>query len=61
MLHSTHVNHVSVSPTNGIGLTQGHRKTLTKVWLNLGVRNVILLYFYYFIYLTFRPRALRKR
>ena len=26
-----HMNHVSVSPTNGNGLTQGQRKTLTKV------------------------------
>ena len=27
----THVNHVSVSPTNGIGTTQGQRKTLTSL------------------------------
>ena len=26
-----HMNHVSVSPTNGNGPTQGQRKTLTKV------------------------------
>ena len=31
MLYSTHVNHVSISPTNGIGPTQGLRKTLTRV------------------------------
>ena len=31
MLFSTHVNHVSFSPTNGIGPTQGQRKTLTRV------------------------------
>ena len=31
MLFSTHVNHVSVSPTNGIGDTQGQRKTLTRL------------------------------
>ena len=29
MLFSTHVNHVSVCPINGIGPTQGQRKTLT--------------------------------
>ena len=26
-----HMNHVSVSPTNGNGLTQGQRKTLIRV------------------------------
>ena len=31
MLFSTHVNHASVGPTNGIGSTQGQRKTLTRV------------------------------
>ena len=31
MLFSTHVKHVSVSPTNGNGPTQGQRKTLTRV------------------------------
>ena len=31
MLFSTHVNHVSVSLTNRNGLTQGQRKTLTRV------------------------------
>ena len=31
MLFSTHVNHVSVSPNNEIGITQGQRKTLTRV------------------------------
>ena len=31
MLFSTHVNHVSVSPTNGIGPSQGQLKTLTRV------------------------------
>ena len=31
MLFSTHVNHVSVSPTKGIGPTQGQKKTLTRV------------------------------
>ena len=28
---STHLHHVSVSPTDGIGATQGQRKTLTRV------------------------------
>ena len=27
----SHMNHVSVSPTDGNGLTQGQRKTLTRV------------------------------
>ena len=31
MLFSTHVNHVSVSPTNRNEPTQGQRKTLTRV------------------------------
>ena len=31
MLFSSHVNHVSVSPTNGIGPTRGRRKTLIRV------------------------------
>ena len=31
MLFSTHVNHVSVSPTYGNGPTQGQEKTLTRV------------------------------
>ena len=31
VLFSTHVNHVSVSPTNANRPTQGHRKTLTRV------------------------------
>ena len=31
MLFSTHVNHVSVSPINGIGPTQGEVKNLTRV------------------------------
>ena len=31
MLFSTHVNQVSVVPTNGIGPTQGRRKTLNRV------------------------------
>ena len=28
---STHLDHVSISPTDGIGPTQGQRKTLTMV------------------------------
>ena len=28
---STHIDHVSVSPPNGIGPTQGQRKTLTRM------------------------------
>ena len=31
---STHLDHVSVSPTDGIGPTQGQRKTLTRVGMN---------------------------
>ena len=31
MLFFTHVNHVRVSPANGIGPTQGQRKSLTRV------------------------------
>ena len=31
VLFSTHVNHMSVSPTKGIGPTQGQRNTLTRV------------------------------
>ena len=31
MLFSTHINHVSVSPTNGNEPTQGQRKTPTRV------------------------------
>ena len=31
MLYSTHVNHVSFSPTSGNGPTKGQRKTLTRV------------------------------
>ena len=46
MLFSPHVNHVSVSPTNGIGLTQGQRKTVWPGWeLNghdLRVRSPLL-------------------
>ena len=35
MLYSTHVNHVIVSPNNVIGTTQGQRKTLTRVGIEL--------------------------
>ena len=46
MLFSTHVNHVSVSPTNGNGPTQGQRKTLTRVGIeptsDLRVRSPLL-------------------
>ena len=35
MLFSTHVNHVSVSPTNGNRPTQTQRKTLTRVGIDL--------------------------
>ena len=31
MLYSPHVNHLSVTPTNGIGPTKGQRKTLTRL------------------------------
>ena len=38
MLHSTHVNHVSVCPTNGIGPTQGQKKTLTRAFLSIALK-----------------------
>ena len=44
MLFSTHVNHVSVSPTNGNGPTQGQRKTLTRVGIEpttFGLEQVV--------------------
>ena len=31
----SHMNHVSVSPTDGNGTTQGQRKTLTRVGIEL--------------------------
>ena len=37
VLFSTHVNHVSASPTNGNGPTQGQRKTLTRVGIGFSV------------------------
>ena len=41
MLISTHINHVSVSPTDENGPTQGQRKTLTNVCKNV-CKNVTL-------------------
>ena len=45
MLFSTHVNHVSVSPNNENGPTQGQRKTLTRVGIEpttFGLRSPLL-------------------
>ena len=39
MLCYNHVNHASVSPTNGIGPSQGQRKTLTRVGISKISRN----------------------
>ena len=42
MLFSTHVfYHVSVSPTNGIGPTQGQRKTLTRVGIKIELHSTL--------------------
>ena len=34
------MNHVSVSPTDGNGPTQGQRKTLTRVGINGGNKHI---------------------
>ena len=36
----SHMNHVSVSPTDGNGPTQGQRKTLTRVGIDLVAQSV---------------------
>ena len=53
----SHMNHVSVSPTDGTGPTQGQRKTLTRVGIEpttfgLDLRRNLSFYLYMLIAVT---------
>ena len=62
MLYSTHVNHVSVSPTNAIEPTQRQRKTLARVGIEpttFALDHPSFVEFYYSKFLSMRAFSAR--